>query len=60
MVFSFKCIHKLIGCSLNDIGLSLVEGRTRDAGARFSVITRQLKRHHYSKIECVGHGTRCL
>ena len=31
-----KCIHKLSGSSLDDIGLSLVEGRTRGAGVRLS------------------------
>ena len=40
LVFTFKCIHNLSGCSLDDIGLSLVEGRTRDAGVRLS------QRHH--------------
>ena len=36
LVFTFKCIHNLSGCSLDDIGLSLVEGRTRGAGLRLS------------------------
>ena len=40
LVFTFKCIHKLSGCSLDDIGLSLVDGRTRGAGVRLS------QRHH--------------
>ena len=42
LVFTFKCIHKLSGYSLDDIGLliSLVEGRTRGAGVRLS------QRHH--------------
>ena len=40
LVFSFKCIHKLSGCSLDDFRLSLVEGRTRGAGLRLS------QRHH--------------
>ena len=40
LVLTFKCIHKLSGCSLDDIGLSLVEGRTRGAGVSFS------QRHH--------------
>ena len=40
LVFTFKCIHKLSGCSLDDIGLSLVESRTRGAGVRLS------QRHH--------------
>ena len=40
LVFTFKCIHNLSGCSLDDIGLSLVEGRTRGARVRLS------QRHH--------------
>ena len=40
LVFTFKCIRKLSGCSLDDIGLSLVEGRTRGAGVRL------VQRHH--------------
>ena len=40
LVFTFKIIHKLSGCTLDDIGLSLVEGRTRGVGVRI------FQRHH--------------
>ena len=34
MIFVYKCLHSLPGCSLADVGLSLVESVTRWNGVR--------------------------